>query len=933
MTNFLRIQPTDHFFCGLQLEDINKKCNTQPCPDGTTTNCDYGQTCYKSTACDARIRPGYGVTQPPTIKPTPSPLASDAREYFSFCGVDWAEANTCKMQWCGNGSECPIGQSCFADTECNMKDKLDGPPTMKPTEAPVMYDDPKNTSFCGFSFGDARSHCSVESHCPSGLHQECPTGEYCWVGACNILEFTPPSHLPTQHPSRIQLDSPSTFSSSSPVKAIIPQVTVAPTSSPTNRPISQSPTLRPASESSNSGNTQTIWINRWCGLTRFDATRNCGRPLYECPDGSCFQGLQCFVTSRYCENESAITDSESASPSPTNPMEQTRSPSLHHTQNSKSIFFPPISKDPTPKSPTENIVRVEHIIESVQSALQSDIFVFVTRGEEVVKSSLYTYEGFLSALLFYSNTGVNDNYFYLGAKQSATEQMNLEAEFGIANVALLIAKMMTDTIAYERCTPDLLACGLAALDTTFETQQLRFMCPPSSDMDGMECEEGGVGCACILGFLNQHIGTEGVAAGKYSGLNFCSSDHQSICSQSINEGSELRWITAMTHWVSLVQRHEESGLTFIDELHNFVNGGMVDVAFLHAVADISVLTTNPVSRESVPTKEQFVGNFFKVMTKLSEGHSQSHSAAPTPVMQQTASPNTMLPSAAVPNTATVKPTTNAALQTPPPASMAPSSSPSLKPQPIDSSSTLVPVVDLTQLTTENESEARPLCPTFCNEVISIESCPSRDITVPFTVSYCSSDISINELCRGNGFCGTSQSLHNCGKDRSIYRRIDCSQQEETVEGLVVDAGASNSPTASDTPCSLCRHDGIVVDTGIILFNGKQSSCVVIQSFLHQSVFASDAICVSAQNELSTACCEAKTMEVPNSGEEADDVSKEPSSAPVETIEPTQRGADLPWYVKYSESQSRSSGGGRRQSHFPAGILICLLSSLYIFEPA
>jgi hypothetical protein len=506
--------------------------------------------------------------------------------------------------------------------------------------------------------------------------------------------------------------------------------------------------------------------------------------------------------------------------------------------------------------------------------------------------------------------------------------MNLEVEFGIANVALFIAKMMTDTIAYERCTPDHLACGLAALDTTFESQQLRFMCPPSSDMDGMECEEGGVGCACILGFLNQHIGT-GLVTGKYSGLNFCSSDHQSICNQSTNEGSELRWITAMAHWVSLVQRHEESTVTFIDELHNFVNGGMVDVAFLHAVADISVLNSNPVSRESAPTKEQFVGNFFRVMTKLSEGHSQSHSAAPNPVMQQSASPNTMLPFAAVPNTATVKPTRSPALQTPPPASMAPSSSPSLNAQPIDSSSTLVPVADPAQLTTENESEARPLCPTFCNEVISIESCPSRDITVPFTVSYCSPDISINELCRGNGFCGTSQSLHNCGKGRSIYRRIDCSQQEETTEGSVVDGGASNSPTASDTPCSLCRHDGIVVDTGIILFNGKQSTCVVIQSFLQQSVFASDAICVSAQNELSAACCEAKTMEVPNNGGEADDASKEPSPAPVETIEPTQRGADLPWYVKYSESQSRSSGGGGRQSYFPAGILSCLLSLLQL----
>ena len=140
-------QPTDHFFCGIILDDINKKCNTKPCPDGTSTNCDFGQACYTKTNCDARILPDYGVTQPPTIKPTPSPLTSNAREYFSFCGEDWAQANTCKMQWCGNGSKCPNGQSCFADTECNMKDKLDGPPTMKPTEAPVTYLDDVNFRF------------------------------------------------------------------------------------------------------------------------------------------------------------------------------------------------------------------------------------------------------------------------------------------------------------------------------------------------------------------------------------------------------------------------------------------------------------------------------------------------------------------------------------------------------------------------------------------------------------------------------------------------------------------------------------------------------------------------------------------------------------------------------------------------------------------
>lgn len=906
------IQPTDHFFCGVLLGDINKMCNTQPCPDGTTTNCDYGQLCYKNTACDARIRPGYGVTQAPTIKPTPSPLASDAREYFSFCGEDWAQANTCEMQWCGDGSECPIGQSCFADTECNIKEKLDGPPTMKPTGKPM------NTSFCGFSFQDAQSRCSVESHCPSGFQQECPTGQYCWVGTCNILEFAPPSALPTQHPTRIQTVSPTTSPSVSPVKMITPQpqATVAPTSSPTNPDVSQSPTLRLESESSDTDSFQTTLTNRWCGHTRNEAYKNCGRPLYECPGGYCFHGLQCFVLSTYCENESAISDTASPrpSPSPTNPLEQTLSPTFHPSQSRKSVFFPPISRDPIAQSPTENIIRIQHIVESIESELRSEIFVLVTNGGAPVTSSLYTYEGFLSALLFFSNTGMNGNFFYLGGKQSVDELINLEVEFGIANLALFIAKMMTDTIVHERCTPDLLACGLDALDRTFETQQLRFMCPQSSDMEGMECKEVGIGCACTLGFLNQYVGVEGPVSSKFSGLNFCSSD-QSLCNHRIREGSELRWTTAMTHWVLHIQRREEYGVTFIDDLHKFVIGGMVHMDFLHIVADSSVLDTNAISRESLHTREKFVANFFKVMVKLSELHSQSHTAT----MQKPASPIT--PSTAVPSMATSKPTNSKVPPTLQPAvtsvafhqltpsklqSLAPSSRPSFK---------------------AIESEAQPLCPTFCNEVVSIEECPSRDITVPFTIPFCQDSIGINEMCRGNGYCGTSVSLNNCGKDRSVYRRIDCSQETQTGEGSVVDGRESNYPTASDTPCSLCRRGKIAIDAGIVLYNGKESTCVVIQSFLQQSVFAGDAICTSAQNELSTPCCEAETIEAPTNEANADEESNEPSSAPLETTEPTQRGADLPWYVKYSEGQSSGSEG--RQPYRHGGIIICLLSLYHL----
>ena len=961
------------------MDDINKRCNTKPCPDGTSTNCDHGQNCFRYTVCDARIIPGYGVTQSPTMKPTSSPLISNAREYFSFCGEDWAQANTCKMQWCGDGSKCPNGQTCFADTECNMKEKLDAPPTKRPTESPVTYmdesnfrfcgktyldavakcsvdsycksgthdecrggefcwqgvscniidvsqptpyrpptsrpsvyvvplprDDPSHTSFCGLSFEEARSQCSVELHCSSGLHQDCPPGQFCWVGACNILDFPPPTSQPTGYPSVVLSDTPSSSPTFSPVKATMPPMTARPTFYPTY-PSSQSPTLYPVTASA-----ETTLTNQWCGLTLTDATHNCGQQGYECPYGLCPNSLKCFMISTSCQIESDVDYADTSSPTP---IKRTLSPTLRPSQSPTSAFSLYISRDPIPKSPDENILRVQNIIESAKPALRTEIFVLQTRGGALIKSSLYNYKGFLSAFTFYSNVGVNDNLFYLGGKQTADEQINLEVEFGIVNLALFIAKLMTDTIPHESCTPDLLACGLGGLNTIFETGQHRFMCPLSSNMTGVECQEERVGCACIFGFLNKNIGVESNASGKYSDQNFCSTNDQSICNRSA-EGSELRWLTAMTHWVLVVQRREENGWIFIDKLKKFVSGGMMDMDFLDAVAEISVLDDNRINDQKMSNAD-FVENFFKVMIKLSEEHSESQTVSPSPTTQPTTSPVIMLPSIDESNQAAIIPSTPQFQSKPP------FSRPSLNAWAFGSPPSQAPLADLIPTSQPDTF----YCPNFCAEVASIEKCPSRDITVPLTVSYCSPEIGINEMCRGNGYCGTSANLDNCGKGRSIYNRIDCSPPEVSI---VDDGGVSNSPTISDKSCSLCpRPDEIVVDSEIILYKGKQSSCEVVESFLQQSVNAGDAVCSSAQEELAATCCETKLVELANNDTEtdADEISNEPTSAPIQTIEPTRRGADLPWYIKYLEGQSRSSGVHSRenQSYFHVGMLAFLVS--------
>ena len=72
---------TDHYWCGVGLDDAREKCGVH-CPSGTSAECPQGNICFHDVfACDARNRPpptsyptGLDPTGPPTISgPTKIP--------------------------------------------------------------------------------------------------------------------------------------------------------------------------------------------------------------------------------------------------------------------------------------------------------------------------------------------------------------------------------------------------------------------------------------------------------------------------------------------------------------------------------------------------------------------------------------------------------------------------------------------------------------------------------------------------------------------------------------------------------------------------------------------------------------------------------------------------------------------------------------------
>mmetsp|Transcript_884 Transcript_884/g.1635 ORF Transcript_884/g.1635 Transcript_884/m.1635 type:complete len:372 (-) Transcript_884:450-1565(-) len=89
-----------------------------------------------------------------------------------FCGVSWCDATyNCGNTPCPEQTECPEGQSCYADLPCDSENSgaSSAPPLPQPPTASPYQ-------FCGSSLGDAQSNC----------WQPCPRGENdcCFGSGC-----------------------------------------------------------------------------------------------------------------------------------------------------------------------------------------------------------------------------------------------------------------------------------------------------------------------------------------------------------------------------------------------------------------------------------------------------------------------------------------------------------------------------------------------------------------------------------------------------------------------------------------------------------------------------------------------------------------------------------------------------------------------------
>ncbi|KAL7553435.1 hypothetical protein ACHAWF_016718 [Thalassiosira exigua] len=309
-------------FCGKDWSKAIEGCSVEThCPSGYSDDCPPGLSCFGGLGCNVQDLieasllsidataggegSAAGGESGGSIK-----VGKDDPARSNFCGTSWGDANSACGEWCpgGEDTDCPPGLGCFGNTGCYYDDDLvptSSPveePTVGPTTVPpVLYKDPANVRYCGLTWALAVSGCSVETHCPSGLNEDCPKGQSCHGGImqCNIFHLSMAGYFK--------------------VLDLILQAERA------NTP-SRDPTPAPISGDDPKN-------NKFCGASWTTATENCSLRTH-CPNDVCPDGLRCYemTGSPTVEPTDAPTDSPTYRPtaptaSPTlNPTTETRAP-------------------------------------------------------------------------------------------------------------------------------------------------------------------------------------------------------------------------------------------------------------------------------------------------------------------------------------------------------------------------------------------------------------------------------------------------------------------------------------------------------------------------------------------------------------------------------------------------------------------------------
>jgi len=345
--------PSNRKFCGSWEGDCSLENH---CPTGEECDILSGLSCFETTTCNAHelliellgqegVDSLIGGDEEKGISGKMDP--NDPRRN-NFCGTSWGSANSECSQACpgGEDTDCPPDMGCYGDLSCYFDDDLmptfapttykptpvpttgnptPTPPTVKPTPIPtntpvtsapifaVGESGKLDKKFCGLTWSDAISSCSIDTLCE--IDSDCDENETCYSGlpSCGGGDST-------QQIMEIDIEDDDVQNYSS---------------------TQQNAPLIDRDDPSNL---------RFCGASWGEADDNCSLETH-CPDGmaeSCPVGLYCMSVSAKCNLYDMI---HKPTHQPTHPP--TLVPSSKPTSQPTTVP----SSEPTPQptaEPTDN---------------------------------------------------------------------------------------------------------------------------------------------------------------------------------------------------------------------------------------------------------------------------------------------------------------------------------------------------------------------------------------------------------------------------------------------------------------------------------------------------------------------------------------------------------------------------------------------------
>jgi hypothetical protein len=133
----------------------------------------------------------------------------------------------------------------------------------------------------------------------------------------------------------------------------------------------------------------------------------------------------------------------------------------------------------------------------------------------------------------------------------------------------------------------------------------------------------------MIGKLNYYLGArafdEGRTSARYMGVDFCK-DPSSICRGHFGDddtNAEIRWVVGMLYWIYKIQAFNLDGWSYLEKLHQFVDGGMQDFTFVDDVSRIITRGCRDPNCGTPVSSTERRSSFEKIMSHFEEAQNGS----------------------------------------------------------------------------------------------------------------------------------------------------------------------------------------------------------------------------------------------------------------------------------------------------------------------